>query len=84
MTNDCCVPHRCSEKFFNKLLGSTDIEDALGQLDKLTQEEIRMVTAQSLEATHSIVDRMIGVTSEVRVVGEQMNRVLNSAQTRFN
>jgi hypothetical protein len=95
VTSDRCSPHRCSEKFFNKLLGRTDIEDALGRLDKLTQEEIQMVAAQSLKATHGV---QVGVTSKVqavgnqvqvvdervKAVGEQVNRVLNSAQTPLN
>jgi hypothetical protein len=93
-----CIPYRCSEKFFNKLLGRTDIEDALRRLDKLTQDEIRMVAAQGLKATHSIDHRMLGVSSEVQavgnkvqvvderveVVGEQVNNVLNSEQIRSN
>jgi hypothetical protein len=98
VTSDRCFPHLCSEKFFNKLLGRTDIEDALRRLDKLTQEEIRMVAAQGLKAAHGIDQRMIGISSEVQVVGdkvegvdervtvvgEQVNRILNSAQIQFN
>jgi hypothetical protein len=40
------------EKYLKKLIGKTDIEDALKRLDKLTNEEVRMVTAQVLRATH--------------------------------
>ena len=50
-----------------KLLGKTDIEDALKRLDKLTNEEVRMVTAQVLKDTQNVNDR-------VRVVD---NRVLD-------
>jgi hypothetical protein len=95
--NDRYLPYGCVEKFFNKLIGRTDIEDALSRLDKLTQDEVRMVAAQGLKAAHGIDDRMIGVSNEVqavsskvegvderlRVVGEQVNRILNSTQTRF-
>jgi hypothetical protein len=42
-----------SEKYLRKLIGKTDIEDALKRLDKLTNEEVRMVAAQVLEATHT-------------------------------
>jgi hypothetical protein len=44
------------EKYLKKLIGKTDIEDALKRLDKLTNEEVRMVTAQVLEATHTGAD----------------------------
>ena len=41
--------HVLSEIFARKLLGRTDIEDALKKLDRLIQEEIQMVTAQILK-----------------------------------
>jgi hypothetical protein len=63
-----------SEKYLKKLIGKTDIEDALKRLDKLTNEEVRMVTAQVLEATHTVDDRVRVVEDKVldvdnRVVG---------------
>ena len=42
----------CPEKYVKKLIGRTDLEDALQRLDKLTHEEARMATAQVLRATH--------------------------------
>jgi hypothetical protein len=54
-----------SEKFFKKLIGNTDIEDALKRLDKLTNEEVRMVTAQVLEATHAVDDKVGRVEDKV-------------------
>ena len=47
---------RRSEKYLTKLMGKTDIEDALRRLDKLTQEEVRMATAQLLKITHGVSD----------------------------
>ncbi|KAH8992251.1 hypothetical protein EDB86DRAFT_1495381 [Lactarius hatsudake] len=41
-----------AKKFFKKLVGRKDIEDALARLDKLTQEEARMAAAQILRLTH--------------------------------
>jgi len=58
------------EKYLKKLLGKSDIEDALKGLDKLTNEEVRMVTAQVLKGTQIVNDR-------VRVVE---NKVLDGAQ----
>jgi hypothetical protein len=50
------VTYFFSEKFLKKLVGKRDIEDALGRLDKLTQDEVRMAVAQNLKATHQILD----------------------------
>jgi hypothetical protein len=41
-TNMSLLTERCSEKYGKKLIGRTDMEDALKRLDKLTQEEARM------------------------------------------
>jgi hypothetical protein len=45
-----------SERYLKKLLGKTEIEDALKRLDKLTQDEARMATAQLLKVTHGVRD----------------------------
>ena len=44
--------HCSIERFLKKVAGRSDIEDALRRLDKLTQEEHRMTSAQGLKATH--------------------------------
>jgi len=38
------------------LIGRTDVEDALKRLDKLTDEEARMATAQVLKVTHTVAE----------------------------
>ena len=48
-----------------KLLGKTDIEDGLKRLDKLTNEEMRMVTAQVLKGTQNVNDRVGVVDNRV-------------------
>jgi len=45
------------EKYLKKLVGKNDIEDALKRLDRLTQEEARMATAEALKFTHGINDK---------------------------
>jgi hypothetical protein len=65
---------RCSEKYGKKLIGKTDMDDALKRLDKLTQEEARMATAEVLRATHAIDERVASVDDKV-------TEVLNGAQT---
>jgi hypothetical protein len=44
------------EKYLKKLLGRNDVEDALKRLDKLTQEEARMTTAEVLKVSHKALD----------------------------
>ena len=48
-----------------KLVGRTNLEDALKRLEKLTNEEVRMVTAQLLKATDTVGDRVRVVESNV-------------------
>jgi hypothetical protein len=54
-----------SEKYLKRLTGSTDMEDALKRLDKLTHEEAWMAVAQNLKATHTVDGRVKGVMDEV-------------------
>jgi hypothetical protein len=44
--------HFSIERFLKKVAGRSDVEDALRRLEKLTQEEHRMTSAQGLKATH--------------------------------
>ncbi len=55
-----------------KLLGKTDIEDALKRLDKLTNEEMRMVTAQVLKGTQDVNDRVRVVDDRVAGVDDRV------------
>ena len=58
-----------------KLIGRTDIEDALKRLDKLTQEEVRMAVAQNLKATHAVDERVRGVANTVVAIEDGVARV---------
>ena len=53
------------EKYAKKLVGRTEMEDALRKLDKLTQEEARMAAAQNLKATHVVGERVKVVLKQV-------------------
>jgi archaellum component FlaC len=53
-------------------VGRTKIEDALKRLDKLTQEEARMATAQNLKVTHAVDARVLGVDNRVAVVDDRV------------
>jgi hypothetical protein len=54
-----------SEKYLKTLFGRRDIEDALGRLDRLTQEEARMATAQVLKVAHRVKDGVETVCDKV-------------------
>ena len=53
-----------------RLIGRTDVEDALKKLDKLTDEEARMAVAQNLKATHNVDER-------VKMVGNKVAEVIH-------
>ena len=54
-----------AEKFFKKLVGRKDVEDALQRLDQLTQEEARMAAAEALTITSDIGDDVKGVDHKI-------------------
>ncbi|KAI0290286.1 hypothetical protein BC826DRAFT_970488 [Russula brevipes] len=60
------------KKYVEKLIGRTDLEDALKKLDKLTQEEARMATAEVLRATRAVDDRVAGVDDRVAGVADRV------------
>ncbi|KAH8977529.1 hypothetical protein EDB92DRAFT_2119889 [Lactarius akahatsu] len=64
-----------TKKYFRKLIGRTDIEDALKGLNKLTQEEARMAIAQVLKVTHHVDDGVKNVGDIVGLIGTKMNDV---------
>jgi hypothetical protein len=55
-----------------KLIGNNDIEDALKRLDRLTQEEARMASAQLLEITNAIDGEVRGIADNVLVVDDRV------------
>jgi hypothetical protein len=58
-----------------KLIGRTEMEDALKKLDELTQEEARMAAAQNLKATHTVDERVKGVGHTVEAIENQVSDV---------
>jgi hypothetical protein len=73
-----CGLRKFPEKYLKKLIGKTDIEDALKRLDKLTNEEVRMVTAKVLEATHTVEHKVTVV-----IDGTQLS-LINHSRNMFN
>ncbi|KAI9465552.1 hypothetical protein BJY52DRAFT_590110 [Lactarius psammicola] len=75
------------KKYLKRVVGWTDVEDALKRLDSLTQEEIRMAVARNLEVTHGINDNVkvietiaSDVSSNVNVLKEVTRSVNNNVR----
>ena len=66
---------RRAEKFFRKLAGMADLEDALKKLDRLTQEEARMANAEVMRIAHSIRDEVKVVDGKVEEVCDKVRDV---------
>ncbi|KAI0299219.1 hypothetical protein BC826DRAFT_996070, partial [Russula brevipes] len=64
-----------AKKFVKKLVGRNDIEDALGRLDWLTQEEVRMAAAQGLKVTHEVDGKVEAVHDKVQGIDDRMRDV---------
>jgi archaellum component FlaC len=69
------LTEKCSGKYLKKLIGRTKIEDALKRLEKLTNEEVQMATAQLLKATHTVDDRVRVVENKVLDVENKVTGV---------
>jgi hypothetical protein len=70
-----------------KLIGNNDIEDALKRLDRLTQEEARMASAQLLKVTNAIdsevreiADNVLVVDDKVKAVDDKLVAVIDGTQ----
>ncbi|KAH9984697.1 hypothetical protein BJV77DRAFT_1153136, partial [Russula vinacea] len=67
-------------KYMKKLIGDTEVEDSLSRLDKLTQEEARMASAELLKVTHGIDSKVVGVDDSVKDVEEKVQGVRGDVQ----
>ena len=65
--------HYLAEKFLKRLVGKTEVEDAVLQLDMLTKEEALMIVGRNLEVTH----RVDGNVEAMRVLAEDIAKVNN-------
>ncbi len=74
------MAYGCLEKYVKRLVGRTDIEDALGRLDRLTQDEVRMAAAQGLKATHEVDDKVQAIEGTVHAVDDKVKTVEGKVQ----
>ncbi|KAH9967018.1 hypothetical protein BJV74DRAFT_968858 [Russula compacta] len=68
------MTERRIKKFLKRLVGKTEVEDALSRLDTLTKEESLMTVARTLEITH-------GVDSVVRDVDGNVKEIDHNVRT---
>ena len=64
-----------SEKFFRKLTGKGEMEDSLLRLDRLTQEEARIASAELLKMAQCTDNRVRGVEGQVKGVRDDVQDV---------
>ncbi|KAH9986692.1 hypothetical protein BJV74DRAFT_533890 [Russula compacta] len=64
-----------TKTYFKKLIGNTKFTDSLERLDKLTQEEARMASAELLKVSHRIDGKVVGVDDRVQGVDERVEGV---------
>ncbi|KAH9169371.1 hypothetical protein EDB89DRAFT_2244713 [Lactarius sanguifluus] len=69
-----------AKKFLMKLVGRTDLEDAVKRLDNLTQEEARMALAEVLRVTHNVRDEVNVIDSKVQSVDEKVQKVIDDSK----
>ena len=76
-----------SEKYAKKLIGRTDVEDALKKLEKLLNDEALMTTVQVLHIVDNVDNKVTGlddkvtdVDNKVTGINNKMNEVIDGAQ----
>ncbi len=63
------------DRYLRRLVGRKDVEEALWQLDKLTQEEARMAAAEALTITCGIDNRVEDVYEGVQSVDMKVDDI---------
>jgi hypothetical protein len=65
-------------------MGNTDMEDSLGKLDKLTQEEAWMTLAESLKQIHSVDGKVVALNDNIVGVNDSVNAVEGKVEDMRN
>ena len=61
-------------------MGNSEIEDSLDRLDRLTQDEAQIASAEQLRLTHDVGDRVGGVEGQVQNVRDGVQDVRGDIQ----
>ncbi|KAI9431393.1 hypothetical protein H4582DRAFT_2132957, partial [Lactarius indigo] len=64
-----------AKRYLKKLIGRRDVEDALGRLDGLTQQEMQMAIVQVLKVAHHVKDGVETVGGQVQGVDDKVKGV---------
>ncbi|KAN0136449.1 hypothetical protein V8E53_005817, partial [Lactarius tabidus] len=64
-----------AKKFLKKVIGQTKLDDGLKKLDKLTNEEVAMASAQLLRVTHNINENIKAVDRNVRTMANVISAI---------
>ena len=80
----CPVTEEWPEKYGKRLIGRTDLEDALKRLDKLTQEEGRMAIAGNLMETHAVHEKVRRIDDRVTNVNDRVAEVIHGVKKIFS
>jgi archaellum component FlaC len=63
------------ERFLKRLVGKTDVEDALERLDMLTKEETLMAVTKNLEVTHHVDGSVMAVKGIVHKIDDNVKAI---------
>jgi hypothetical protein len=84
----------CSEKYAKKLIGRTDLEDALDWLDNLTDEQAQRATAEvqraadaidkSHETAEEVTEQVVAVDDRAVSVNDEIAEVIDGTQIIIN
>ena len=77
------VADRGPEKYIKRLIGRRDVEDALERLDRLTQEEAWIATAQVLKVAYRVEGEVMNVGEQVKGVDDKVDVVIQGTSSTF-
>jgi hypothetical protein len=69
-----------TEKYLKKLIGNTDVEDALRRMDRLTLEEAHMSSLELLRISHNVESRVVCIGEGVQGVEDKVQGVDEGVQ----
>ena len=72
------------KKYYNALIGRADIKDALSTLDQLTEEEVKMVTAQTFKLANDIKCGVKVVSEEIKGVDDKVDLLIGGTFSAVN
>jgi hypothetical protein len=75
---------RGTEKFLKRLMGRTEVQDALERLDMLTKEEAGMTVVRNLALTHVVGDNVKAVEEVTRAIDDNVRTIKDGMQSHPN